>query len=381
MKIINLKKPGIALGLLLGLGSLLLSGCFDGGPAPEFQGIEGWINSRPLSLEALRGKVVLVDFWTYSCVNCIRTFSYLKEWHEKYAGYGLVIVGVHTPEFEFEKRRANVENAAQTYGLEYPIAQDNDYRTWQAYRNNSWPAKYLIDRQGDLRYNHFGEGAYSETEEMIRELLTESGFPLQDVPVSSAIEPEPDPEALGHDPGRRLTRELYAGYERNESLPSSSAATLFGPLPAYIIHEEYYLQRDAEVFYEDPGRHLNNFIYLQGLWRNGRESLTHGRVTADYEDYIAIKFFANSVNAVMQGSVGSPQRLRITLDGLPLKQEIAGPDVTFAPDDSSYVLVGQPKLYRLVEQPIFSGHELRLSPQGSDFSLFSFTFGAYPEGP
>ena len=278
---IHPQKPIIFLVLLAGSVALLLSACFSGGPAPEFQGIEGWVNSEPLSLEELRGKVVLVDFWTYSCVNCIRTFPYLKEWHRKYAGYGLVIVGVHTPEFEFEKLRENVEDAAERHGLEYPIAQDNDYRTWNAYYNNSWPAKYLIDREGELRYSHFGEGAYSETEEVIRELLSESGFPLGDVTVNSSPEPEFDPEAFGSNPAQRLTRELYAGYDRNKSIPSSSAGTLFGPIPAYIMQEEYYRQKDAAVSYEDLGARLNNFIYMQGLWRNGLESLTHARDTGE----------------------------------------------------------------------------------------------------
>ena len=378
-------KAAIALMLLLFAVVLLLSACTGPEAAPEFQGIEGWINSGPLSLEDLRGRVVLVDFWTYSCVNCIRTFPYLKEWHRKYSAYGLVIVGIHTPEFGFEKLRENVESAVESHGLEYPIAQDNDYRTWNAYANNAWPAKYLIDRQGELRYHHLGEGSYTETEEVIRELLSESGsgsgFPLQAVKVNSLPEPEEDPEAFGPAPGRRLTRELYAGYYRNESLPYSSAPTLFGGLPAYILQEEYYRQQDAAVFYEDLGGHLNNFIYLQGLWQNGRESLTHARVTEDYEDYIAIKFYANSVNAVMRGVSGSPEPVRITLDGLPLGRESAGADVTFAPDGSSYVLVGRPKMYRLVEKAMFSGHEMQVSPKSADFSLFAFTFGAYPQGP
>ncbi len=375
------RKASITLILLLSSVALFLSACFGPEPAPDFRGIEGWINSEPLSLEELQGRVVLVDFWTYSCVNCIRTFPYLKEWHQKYAGYGLVIVGVHTPEFEFEKLRENVEAAIQSHGLEYPVAQDNDYRTWNAYSNSAWPAKYLIDRQGNLRYHHFGEGSYAETEEVIRKLLSESGsgFPLQAVEANSSPEPEEDPDAFRA--GRRLTRELYAGYYRNESLPSSSSPTLFGPLPAFIMQEEYYRQQDAAVLYEDFGGHLNNFIYLQGLWQNGRESLNHARVAENYEDHIAIKYYANSVNAVMNGDPGSPEPVRVTLDGLPLDRDSAGADVMFAPDGSSYVLVGQPKMYRLVEKAKFSGHELRLSPKSEDFSLFVFTFGAYSQGP
>ncbi len=139
----------------------------------EFAGLASWINSEPLTLEGLRGNVVLVDFWTYSCINCIRTLPYVKDWHDKYADDGLVIIGVHTPEFSFEKVRENVIEAAARFGLKYPIAQDNDFVTWRAFDNHYWPTKYLIDRDGAIRYTHIGEGAYEETEQMIQQLLAE----------------------------------------------------------------------------------------------------------------------------------------------------------------------------------------------------------------
>ena len=146
--------------------------------APELQRISSWINSEPFTLESQRGQVVLVDFWTYTCINCIRTFPYLRSWHKKYADKGLVILGVHTPEFEFEKLRENVIEAMGKFGIEYPVAQDNDYGTWGAFNNRFWPAKYLIDKDGYIRYTHFGEGAYQETEQVIRELLAETGADL-----------------------------------------------------------------------------------------------------------------------------------------------------------------------------------------------------------
>ena len=131
-----------------------------GSAAPEFAGIVNWINSPPLTMEELRGKVVLIDFWTYTCINCIRTLPYIKEWHAKYADRGLVIVGVHSPEFEFEKRTDNVVRSAEESGLAYPIAQDNEFGTWRAFNNNAWPSKFLIDAAGTIRYAHVGEGAY-----------------------------------------------------------------------------------------------------------------------------------------------------------------------------------------------------------------------------
>ena len=142
--------------------------------APEFGGIAAWINSGPLTMEGLRGNVVLVDFWTYTCINCINTFPFLKQMHAEYADAGLVIVGVHSPEFEFEKIYDNVVKAAQKDALVWPIAQDNDFTTWNRYRNRYWPSEYLIDKDGVIRYTHIGEGAYAETEDVIRELLAES---------------------------------------------------------------------------------------------------------------------------------------------------------------------------------------------------------------
>lgn len=141
--------------------------------APEFTGIQQWLNSEPLTMRQLRGKVVLVDFWTYTCINCIRTLPYVKSWHEKYKDQGLVVVGVHTPEYPFERSTDNVKTAIKRFDITYPVAQDNKYATWSAYNNQYWPAVYLIDKQGKVVYQHFGEGAYAATEAKIRTLLAE----------------------------------------------------------------------------------------------------------------------------------------------------------------------------------------------------------------
>lgn len=143
----------------------------DFGAAPEFTGIEKWLNSPPLTLRALAGKVVLVDFWTYACVNCINTLPHVVRWYEKYKDQGLVVIGIHTPEFAFEKSTANVEAALQRFGIRYPVAQDNRYATWKAYENRYWPAFYLVDKTGRVRRRHFGEGKYEEMEQAIKELL------------------------------------------------------------------------------------------------------------------------------------------------------------------------------------------------------------------
>jgi thiol-disulfide isomerase/thioredoxin len=343
--------------------------------------------------------VVLLDFWTYSCVNCVRTFPYLKEWHQKYGNQGLVIIGVHTPEFQFEKVKGNVAEAAATHGLEYPIALDNDYATWNAFFNDAWPAKYLIDQKGDLRYRHLGEGAYAETEQAIRDLLVETGADLTRIAANLSTDPAADRQAYSIDLGRGITRELYAGYNRNQTLPSTAFATLMGDTPSYIMAEDYYQQRDAEIFYVDPGDHLNHFIYLQGLWGNGPESITHARATQNFEDYVAIKFYATSVNAVLSGGEMAPLDagdagsgadpptsgpagvvLRVTLDGKPLTRTQAGQDLRFDDAGNSFVLVDEPRLYGLVRLEQFSSHELRLGVMAPNLSLFSFTFGAYEDG-
>ena len=269
---------GMVLALACGAASAVVgtTGGRVGNRAPEFQGIVNWINSEPLTMEQLRGKVVLVDFWTYTCVNCIRTLPYLKEWHAKYADNGLVIVGVHAPEFEFEKLTHNVVNSANSFGLDYAIAQDNDFVTWKNYSNRFWPAKYLIDGDGVVRYSHFGEGAYRETEEQIRLLLEHSGADLSSMLPSLSFAPQPDRAARARDPGKRLTREIYGGYRRNTSRGG-----------VYVAQNEYYQGPERVVNYSDPGGYENHQIYLQGPWFNGLEELRHARETADYEDYIA----------------------------------------------------------------------------------------------
>ncbi|MCF7906196.1 cytochrome c biogenesis protein DipZ [Candidatus Gracilibacteria bacterium] len=180
--------------------------------APELEGLENWINSEPInSLEALRGKVVLVDFWTYSCINCIRTLPYLKSWHEKYADDGLVILGIHAPEFAFEKKFENVQKAVLNFGLSYPVVQDNDFRTWRNYENHYWPAKYLIDRDGFVRYTHFGEGKYDETEKAITALL---GTQIQESKVSAQ---DVNFRQIG-------TPETYIGTKRRENMVEGDTA-------------------------------------------------------------------------------------------------------------------------------------------------------------
>ena len=357
--------------------------------APELAGISSWINSEPFTLADQRGKVVLVDFWTYSCINCIRTFPFLKDWHDKYADRGLVIVGVHTPEFGFEKKRENVVAAARTHGLQYAIAQDNNDRTWDAFRNNFWPAKYLIDKDGYIRYTHLGEGAYAETEQKIRQLLVEAGGELADIPPNQQPEQLYDRRAVSCYPAEGMTRELFAGYTKNYSAAFSRGGS-------YILQPGYFKEPDAVIDLEDSSfAHHNGAIYIQGLWLTGLEKLVHARQTENYEDYLATVFYARSVNVVMGSESGVPYEVRVTIvDSTsidlvdekpvrtwilrPLKPSEAGADVRRDDEGNSYVLVDEPRLYSLVQLPEFgSNRELRISSNSADFSVFSYTFGAF----
>ncbi len=340
-----------------------------GNLAPEFKGISNWINSEPLTMSDLQGKVVLIDFWTYTCVNCIRTFPFLKEWHAKYAGHGLVIVGVHSPEFDFEKLPENVARSTAESGLLYPIAQDNDFETWRAYSNRYWPAKYLIDHNGVVRYTHFGEGAYDETEHWIRDVLGETGVDLSGIEANADPGPSPDPKAFTSNHKERITREIYAGYQRNSS-----------PMGLYISNTEYYKGSERVVTYSDMEPHQNQFMYLQGPWFNGLEELRHARETQNNEDHIALKFFASSVNAVIDSANGDSFQVDVTMDGRALLPEEAGADLILA-DGRSFLEVDEGRMYMVVELSEFGGHELRLSSNSDKFEFFAFTFGAYPSGP
>ena len=341
--------------------------------APELIGIESWINSEPLTLEGLRGKVVLIDFWTYTCVNCLRTLPFLKEWHEKYSDNGLVIIGVHAPEFEFEKVRQNVVDAMETEGIEWAVAQDNDFRTWRAFDNRFWPAKYLIDKDGYVRYSHFGEGEYVETEEQIRALLGEAGFSVSGVDAGDEERQPIDFRAYTNDAATRITRELYAGVERNY------AKALQQQEPPYVAHQSYYSGANQDIEYVDPGDHVNQFIYLQGLWNNGLENLTHARTTENYEDYIAINFYGTSVNVVLSLEDADPYDVRVTYDGRPLQTSEAGADVLFDDEGNSFLRVTESRMYRVVDIPEYGGHELKLSSNSADFAVFAYTFGAFTE--
>ena len=351
------------------LASLEVGGTV-GDRAPEFSDIHAWINSDPLTMEQLRGKVVLIDFWTYTCINCIRTFPFLKLWNSRYSDDGLAIIGVHTPEFEFEKVHDNVVMAMESDGIVWPVAQDNDFGTWRAYSNRFWPAKYLIDRDGVVRYTHFGEGAYAETEEKIRELLLETGVTLLDENLPLPADQMVDAAFL-NTRGAQITRELYGGYSRGRS------DLLFGA-GGYVRQPAYYETRDEVVNFDEPEELEPHIIYFQGPWLVGDESTTHGAVTEGFEDYLAVVYSARSVNAVLTHGTGEPYKVRLTVDGEYLSEDNKGTDVIIGDDGESYLWVDEPKMYNVIENPTYvSDVRLQMSSDSDEFGIFAFTFGVY----
>jgi thiol-disulfide isomerase/thioredoxin len=345
-----------------------------GNLSPEFGGIDAWINGDPLTMEGLRGQVVLVDFWTYTCINCIRTFPFLKQWYSRYTDDGLVIVGVHTPEFDFEKDYDNVLEATQVNGLDWTMAQDNDFTTWRRFENRFWPAKYLIDKGGVVRYTHFGEGGYAETEEVIRELLAEADPEF--LHNSMAL-----PEDQTLDPGflvardAEVTRELYGGYERGEG-------DLIYGRGGYVQQDQYYENKDRASDFtisEDLEPHKLNF---QGSWIVGPESSTHGRITEAFEDYLTLIYSATSVNAVLTSDSGEPYKVRVTVNDEYLTEKNKGSDIIIVDDGESYLWVTSPSLYNVINNDSYVRREnLKMASNSPDFGLFALTFGVYDTGP
>jgi thiol-disulfide isomerase/thioredoxin len=311
--------------------------------APAIEG-EEWLQHGPVDLAHLRDrKVVLLDFWDYTCVNCIRTLPYVSEWHRRYADKGLVVVGVHAPEFSFARDRGNVERAINQFSLDYPIVLDNGYKIWRAYSNRFWPAKYLIDSQGRLRYYHFGEGQYQETEKQIQKLLLEVDPAVKLPPVMEPVRDTDRPGAVCY----RVTPELYLGYARGQ----------FGN-PAGV-------NRDQSYDYPDPGRYVEGVAYLTGRWTVGEES---SRADAEAAS-IVLRYTAMDVNLVMAPPAAGPAGLELTIvdDGQ------AGTDVTIE-NGRWFVTVDQPRMYSLLANPSVISGSLRIKTLEAGLSAFAFTF-------
>ncbi|HEU4759783.1 MAG TPA: redoxin family protein [Dehalococcoidia bacterium] len=316
-----------------------------------------WLNSEPLRMEALRGKVVLIDFWDYTCVNCLRTLPYVTAWHRRYSSHGLVVVGVHAPEFSFAKELDGVKRAMGALGIEYPVVMDNGFAIWQAYGNRYWPAKYLVDSHGYIRYYHFGEGAYEETEKAIQALLREPSPDLELPGPLAPVRESDEPGAVCY----RVTPELYLGYAKGR-----------------IGNPAGYVPKQAAA-YVDPGKHAEGFFYLDGEWTADEEQVMKpwsggGPAGEQRESRVTIKYTAKEVNLVMNPLLGRACRAYLTQDGSPLAPEEAGEDVRFKEDGRAYVEVDAPRMYRLVNNPDLASHELTLATATPGLALYAYTF-------
>jgi thiol-disulfide isomerase/thioredoxin len=318
------------------------------GPMPSLDGATAWLNSDPLTNDALRGKVVLIDFWTYSCINWRREFPYVRAWAEKYRANGLVVIGVHTPEFPFEKDLDNIRRAVEEIGVAYPVAVDSDYAIWNAFRNRYWPALYFVDARGNIRHHQFGEGDYDKSERVLQQLLREAGSEVVDdtlvSPDAGGAEAAADWENLG-------SPELYAGYDRTRNFESPGGERF-----------------DTAHGYEFPSHLRLNQWALAGTWTIRRGSAESG----DASGRVRVRFRARDLHIVMgPGARSGPIRFRILIDGQP-PVEARGVDI----DEHGNGAITEPRMYQLIRQtrPVTERtFEIEFLDAGA--AIYSFTFG------
>jgi len=318
------------------------------GQLPSLSGATGWLNSEPLTAAGLAGKVVLVDFWTYTCINWLRTLPYLRAWAETYQDHGLVILGVHTPEFDFEHDLDNLRRATTALRVDYPIAIDNDDAVWDAFNNHYWPALYVADAQGQIRHHRFGEGDYEQSEAIIQRLLTAAGTGSTDrhpVPVdATGVETAADWDSL-------RSPENYLGYARSENFASPNGAVL-----------------DTPHGYAAPARLQLNQWALAGIWTVRRQATALHQARGR----IAYRFHARDLHLVMGlAAPGTAVRFRVLLDGQP-PGAAHGTDV----DDQGDGTVTEPRLYQLIRQPgPVTDRTFEITFLDPDVQAYAFTFG------
>jgi cytochrome c biogenesis protein CcdA/thiol-disulfide isomerase/thioredoxin len=315
---------------------------------PDLSGATAWINSPALSLDSLHGKVVLVDFWTYSCINCLRTLPYIKAWNEKYKDSGLVIIGVHTPEFPFEKDEANVRKAVKDLGITYPVPMDNNYKIWRSFNNEYWPADYFIDATGAIRFHHFGEGSYDESEKQIRTLLEEANHaPLPQTATTVAAS---GTEAAA-DANDVQSPETYVGYARAQNFASPGG-----------------FNRDDPQTYRAPAELTLNQWALAGKWKDEDQLAT----SLDVGDSISYRFHARDLHLVLGPATdGKPVRFRVTLDG-----QAPGANHGVDTDAEGYGVVTGDRLYQLIrQQGSIHDRTFRIEFLVPGVRAYSFTFG------
>ena len=327
-----------------------------------------WLNSAgPLTHQGLRGRVVLVDFWDYSCVNCVRTLPYLRAWQERYADLGLSIIGVHAPEFRFAHDRQQVHAALDRFDLVYPVLLDNAYETWDRYATHAWPTKFLIDARGYIRRRQQGEGGYGSFEAAIRALLLERN---PDLPLPPPLPPLRAEDAAGA-VCYPTTPELYAGYESAGFFHTPG----LGNPPDFLS--------DSPLIYELPQERARDRFYLSGIWRIEAEAVVFAGQEAGE---LRLRYRGVGVNAVLSWSSdpvalrldlrpeSDPGRIELLQDGVPLPAFAAGVDIVLSDGALPAVYPDRPRMYHLVQNPAYGEHELTLYFRGVGLSLYTFTF-------
>jgi thiol-disulfide isomerase/thioredoxin len=318
------------------------------GEMPSLGGATGWLNSPPLTAAGLRGKVVLIDIWTYSCINWLRTLPYVRAWAQKYKDQGLVVIGVHSPEFAFEHSVDNVRRAAKEMRVDYPIAIDSDYGIWRALKNEYWPALYFLDARGHIRHHQFGEGDYEQSERIIQQLLAEAGMGRTSHELASVdargVEAAADWDSL-------TSEENYVGYERTENFASPGGAVL-----------------DKRRVYAAPARLRLNHWTLSGDWTMEKQAIVLNKANGR----IAYRFHARDLHLVMGAAArGASVRFRVLIDGQP-PGAAHGRDV----DNQGNGTVTEPRLYQLIRQPKpIADRQFRIQFLDSGVEAFAFTFG------
>jgi len=322
--------------------------------APDFVGIEEWINTKPLSLKELSGKVVLLDCWTYTCIFCLRSIPIVRRLHEKYSKRGLVVIGAHSAEYRFASNTANVKRALERYGVNFPIALDTKNKTWEAYGNSFWPKHVLVDSNGLIRYEHAGYGSIQEFESPIIELLQEAG---QNPPTE--LEKEDPKDKIYDIHGMHfdgMSPEICVGHSRLMRFGNSHKA-----------------EPNKVNQFKDSGKHLDNNVYLRGSWFWDREGVKYSGKEGN-NAAVMMKYNAKRVNTIIGTEDGKPARIEVKLDGNYLTKENAGKDVTVE-NGTSYVNVKWDFMHNLVKTEKPEIHEVEIIPRTNNFVFYTFVFG------
>ncbi len=322
----------------------------------SFDGNTGWINSQPLTTDSLRGKVVLVDFWEYTCINCLRTLPYLREWYSRYQNDGLVIVGVHTNEFGFSGVNQNVSDAVKRLGITWPVALDPNNAVWNRYGTNAWPTEYLFDQHGQLVDVERGEGNYQTTEAKIQSLL-KAGNPNLHLPALMALLPQDNytkPGAVCYP----MTPETFVGPWRGQVIANAPA---------------FHDTNGGDTNYDDSrANHQPGQLYLQGYWHTSSDG--QAMVSGGNNGYLSMDYQAIQVVVIMKPENGKAARVNVTQDGQPVARQDAGKDLSYDANGASYVNVDAPRAYDVLDNAHFNKHELKLFPQQYGVGIYDFAF-------